>query len=73
MTERAALTGFLQAQRRTVLAILAGLDEKSVREVVVPSGWTPLGIIEHLAHAERMWFQQVLTGQADALPWPPGR
>jgi hypothetical protein len=49
----------------------AGLDEKSVREVVVPSGWTPLGIIEHLAHAERIWFQQVLTGRADPLPWPP--
>lgn len=35
-------------------------------------GWTPLGLIEHLAHAERLWFQQVLTGQADPLPWPPG-
>jgi hypothetical protein len=69
--ERAALTGFLQAQRRSVLAILAGLGETSVRQVVVPSGWTPLGIIEHLAHAERMWFQQVLTGRADPLPWPP--
>lgn len=26
---------------------------------------------EHLAHAERFWFQQVLTGRAAALPWPP--
>ena len=69
--ERAALTAFLQAQRRSVLAIVEGLDEDSIREAVVPSGWTPLGMIEHLAHAERFWFQQVLTGQADALPWPP--
>jgi hypothetical protein len=29
-------------------------------------------MIEHLAHAERFWFQQVLTGRADPLPWPPG-
>ncbi len=29
-------------------------------------------MIEHLAHAERLWFQQVLTGRADPLPWPPG-
>jgi hypothetical protein len=69
--ERAALTAFLQAQRRSVLAIVEGLGDDSVREVVVPSGWTPLGMIEHLAHAERFWFQQVLTGRADPLPWPP--
>jgi len=70
--ERAALTAFLRAQRRSVLAIVEGLDDVRVRAVVVPSGWTPLGMIEHLAHAERFWFQQVLTGRADALPWPPG-
>jgi uncharacterized protein YndB with AHSA1/START domain len=70
--ERAALMTFLQAQRRSVLAIVEGLDDDRLRRVVVPSGWTPLGIIEHLAHAERLWFQQVLTGRADALPWPPG-
>jgi uncharacterized damage-inducible protein DinB len=63
---------FLAAQRRSVLAIVEGLDDDRIRESVVPSGWTPLGVIEHLAHAERLWFQQVLTGQAEALPWPPG-
>lgn len=70
--ERAALTAFLQAQRRSVLAIIEGLGDDSARKAVVPSGWTPLGMIEHLAHAERLWFQQVLTGQADPLPWPSG-
>lgn len=70
--ERAALTAFLQAQRCSVLAIVEGLGEESIRKAVVPSGWTPLGVIEHLAHAERFWFQQVLTGQADPLPRPLG-
>jgi len=70
--ERASLAAFLQAQRRSVLAIVEGLDDDRLRESVVPSGWTPLGLIEHLAHAERLWFQQVLTGRADPLPWPPG-
>jgi uncharacterized protein YndB with AHSA1/START domain len=70
--ERAALIAFLQAQRRSVLAIVAGLDDDSAREIVVPSGWAPSGLIEHLAHAERLWFQQVLTGRAGPLPWPPG-
>src|ERR1022692_3800917 len=67
--ERTARTALLQAQRRSVLAIIDGLDEKGVREVAVPSGWTPLGMIEHLAHAGRFWFQQVRTGRAAALPW----
>lgn len=62
--ERASLMNFLQAQRRSVLAILDGLGDEALRKVVVPSGWTPLGIVEHLAYAERFWFQQVLTGQA---------
>ncbi|MGO9216738.1 MAG: DUF664 domain-containing protein [Streptosporangiaceae bacterium] len=37
---------------------------------VLPSGWTPLGLIEHLGHAERHWFQDVATGPAAPLPWP---
>lgn len=68
--ERASLMGFLQAQRRSVLAIVDGLDEDGIRTAVVPSGWTPLGVIEHLGYAERLWFQRVLTGQVAPLPWP---
>lgn len=67
--ERADLLGFLAAQRESVLAIVAGLDETALRRPVTPSGWTPLGMIEHLAHAERFWFQHVLTGQMSDLPW----
>ena len=67
--ERASLMNFLQAQRRSVLAILDGLGDEALYKVVVPSGWTPLGIVEHLAYAERFWFQQVLTGQAGPPPW----
>ena len=70
-TEQADLLTFLRAQRRSVLAIVEGLDEAGLRKAAVPSGWTPVGLIEHLAHAERFWFQQVLTGQADPPPWAP--
>jgi uncharacterized damage-inducible protein DinB len=69
--ERAAVMAYLRAQRQSVLAIVENLDDDRMRQVTVPSGWTPLGLIEHLAHAERFWFQQVLTGRAAALPWPP--
>jgi uncharacterized damage-inducible protein DinB len=64
------LSEFLRAQRRSVVAIVEGLGEAALRQTVVPSGWTPLGMIEHLAHAERFWFQHVVTGQVGDLPWP---
>lgn len=68
--ERAELSAFLTAQRQSVLAIVDGLDEVALRQSTVPSGWTPLGVIEHLAHAERFWFQGVVSGRAGELPWP---
>jgi hypothetical protein len=68
--ERRALFAFLEAQRSSVLAIVDGLDERAWRTPVVPSGWTPLGLIGHLGFAERHGFQEVATGTAVALPWP---
>ena len=70
--ESQALLTFLDAQRASALAIVDGLDEDALRASVVPSGWTPLGLIEHLGFAERYWFQQVATGSATELPWPYG-
>ena len=67
--DKGALAHFLAAQRESVLAIVDGLDEAALTTPVLPSGWTPLGMIEHLGHAERHWFQEVLTGSADPLPW----
>jgi uncharacterized damage-inducible protein DinB len=68
--ERADLSAFLAAQRQAVLAIIDGLDEAALRRAVLPSGWTPLGLVEHLAGAERFWFQYILTGEVSELPWP---
>jgi hypothetical protein len=69
-TEKAALRAFLEAQRVSVLAILDGLDGEALTTSVLPSGWTPIGLIEHLGYAERHWFQEVATGSAEPLPWP---
>ncbi|WP_433272171.1 DinB family protein [Actinosynnema sp. CS-041913] len=68
--EKAALSMFLNAQRASVLAIVDGLDAEALTTPVLPSGWTPLGLVEHLGHAERHWFQEILTGSAEPLPWP---
>jgi hypothetical protein len=68
--EKSALLMFLEAQRSSVLAILEGLDVAALTTPLVPSGWTPLGLIEHLGYAERHWFQEIATGSAEPLPWP---
>jgi hypothetical protein len=70
--ERRALLHFLQYQRNSVLAIVEGLSEEAWHTPVVPSGWTPAGLVEHLGAAERHWFQQVVNGSADVLPWDEG-
>jgi uncharacterized damage-inducible protein DinB len=64
------LITFLDAQRARTLAIVAGLDADRLATPVLRSGWTPLGMIEHLGHAERHWFQEVALGSAVPLPWP---
>ena len=66
--EDQALLDFLAAQRAAVLSIVAGLDEEAWHRSVVPSGWTPAGLVEHLGGAEWHWFQGVVTG---AEPEPP--
>lgn len=73
--EATALKAFLEAQRASVLAIVDGLDADQLATSVLPSGWTPLGLIEHLGHAEMHWFQRVATGSVAPLPWPedPGQ
>ena len=63
------LLHFLDAQRGAVIAIVDGLSDEDLRKPVVPSGWTPLGLIEHLAGAEYYWFQIVAAGAGSA---PPG-
>jgi uncharacterized protein DUF664 len=67
-TEDQALLAFLHAQRDAVLAIVAGLDEEAWHRSIVPSGWTPAGLVEHLGGAEWHWFQGVVAG---ASPEPP--
>jgi hypothetical protein len=67
--EKSALLAFLDAQRAIVLAIVADWPEDTLRTPVLPSGWTPLGLIKHLGFAERHWFQRVAAGSVSELSW----
>ena len=63
-TETTALLASLDAQRRHVLGILEGLSQDSLRSPVLPSGWTCLGLVRHLAlDVERFWFRGVIAGE----------
>jgi uncharacterized damage-inducible protein DinB len=62
------LLDFLNAERNTVLAIVEDLNEEAWHRSVVPSGWTPAGLVEHLAGAEWHWFQGVVVGASPELP-----
>jgi hypothetical protein len=58
------LLSYLGAQRDHVLGILEGLDEEALRRPVLPSGWTCLGLVRHLAlDVERFWFRAVVAGE----------
>jgi len=40
------LRAFLRAQRESVLAIVEGLSEQAWHSSVVPTGWTPAGMLQ---------------------------
>ena len=70
---RCELLETLEYQRSSVRSIVEGLPEEAWHTPVVPSGWTVAGMVEHLGHVERHWFQQVVAGVYDELPWDEGR
>lgn len=66
--ERAALVRRQEMQRAHVLGILEGLDEQALREPAVPSGWSCLDLVHHLAiDVERFWLRAVMGGERDAI------
>lgn len=53
--ERAALLECLNDQRSHVLGVLKGLPEEALRQPVLPSGWTCLGMVRELIDG-RTWL-----------------
>jgi uncharacterized damage-inducible protein DinB len=62
--ERQALLAALQDSRAHVLQAVSGLSDDALRQPVLPSGWTCLGLVQHLAlDVERFWFRAVVAGE----------
>ncbi|HXQ62947.1 MAG TPA: DinB family protein [Acidimicrobiales bacterium] len=64
--EKTELLACLDTQRAHVVGILEGLPSDALHRPVLPSGWTSLGLVQHLAvDVERFWFRRVVA--ADLL------
>lgn len=63
-----SLLTYLDSQRHHVIEILNGLDDDALRRPILPSGWTCLGLVHHLAlDVERFWFRAVIAGEQDVI------
>jgi uncharacterized damage-inducible protein DinB len=68
--ETAILLATLEAQREHVLGILDGLDDAALRRPVLPSGWSCLDLVNHLAvDVERFWFRAVAAAEPEVIDW----
>ena len=71
-SERALLLNRLDAQRQHVLSQLDGLTDEQLRRLMLPSGWSCLGLVRHLTLSdERYWFDVVVAGRPLDF-WPEG-
>jgi hypothetical protein len=62
-------SAYLDWQRADILAGVAALTPQEQSRSLVPSGWTPLELLSHVAHMEQRWFVWgFLGGQVDD-PW----
>jgi hypothetical protein len=64
-TNTDVLIDFLDTQRDHVFGILEGLTDVQLRSPVLPSGWSPLGMVRHLAlDVEHYWVSCIVAGES---------
>ena len=59
----------LSYYRATLLAKLNGLSPDRLTGSILPSGWSPLGLLKHLVFVERRWMQWGFEAEQVADPW----
>jgi uncharacterized membrane protein YjdF len=51
-----------------VLGAVEGLSDEALRRPVLPSGWSCLGMVQHLTlSVERLWFRAVVAGDPEVI------
>lgn len=59
----------LSFYRATLLSKLDGLGGEQLTGSILPSGWSPLGLLKHLVFVERRWMQWGFEAEQVADPW----
>lgn len=66
--DKALLLAYLNSARAHVRAVLDGVGEADRHRPLVPSGWSMVGLVQHLAlDVERFWFRVVMGGEDATL------
>jgi uncharacterized damage-inducible protein DinB len=60
---------YLDFYRETVLRKVGSLHDTELRTTRLPSGWTPIELLSHLAHMERRWFVWGFLNEDVDDPW----
>ena len=60
---------YLDFYRSTVEAKLDGLGMGDLRGSMLPSGWTPLELVQHLVYMERRWLRWGFRAEPVDAPW----
>jgi len=66
---RGLMLDYLDYFRGVVAGKLDGLPDEAVAASVVPSGWTPAGLVLHLVNVERRWLVWGFLGEPVDDPW----
>ena len=65
MDAKLIIHGYLNKQRRALLAKLDGVDERDVRWPMTPTGTNLLGLVKHVASVELGYFGEVFGRPSD--------
>ncbi len=60
---------YLDFYRDALADKVDGLSEDELAGSVMPSGWTPAGLVNHLANVERRWLQWGFLAEPVLDPW----
>lgn len=61
--------GYLNYFRSVVVTKVERLQDDQLRTSLLPSGWTPIELVQHPTHVERRWLVWRFEGQPLAQPW----
>jgi uncharacterized damage-inducible protein DinB len=67
--DREVLLGYLDFFREIARGKVGGMASAAQTASRLPSGWTPLELLNHLSHVERRWLEWGFAGAAIADPW----